>query len=169
MKWINLLVITIFILLFCNIAVAKLSEEQLNEAVSKVYEKVPNCNLQEIRNFVISQDCEPPVIRVPITFSCGDATSHSYECRFGVHYFDEEVISILSSKTDIHNTEIKDSNFMQTGDIVDSKISQGIDESNDTWIMNLFLDINFYIGIALTIALSLIIKFILKPTSHNKL
>ena len=120
----KLILILLVSLVMINFVSAKLSQEQLDEAVSKVLQKVPYCeDYQGVRNFILSQDCAPQVIQGSQSFSCGDNINHTYECRFGIHYLDGEVISILSSKTEINYVKTEgDNSPVTTGN--DSPINQ---------------------------------------------
>ncbi|PJC44597.1 hypothetical protein CO038_03325 [Candidatus Pacearchaeota archaeon CG_4_9_14_0_2_um_filter_39_13] len=155
-KTILLFILLTTIILISNLVFvdAKLSEEQLNEAVNKILEKSPNCrDIEGARNFVISQDCASAEIGFPITFSCGDNTNHTYECRFGIHYLDDEVISILSSRT-----EISDSNI----NVNSPNSSQIISKENTNF--------NFQIGFTLALIGNIIeIAIIINLTRKRKI
>ncbi len=97
---------TIFILLLflilLNFVNATLNEEQLNEAALKIQEKCPEYQLDLIKRNILERDCPPNEISTGMDWiiSCKNG-NHTYGCSQGIHYLDGQVISILSSKTDI--------------------------------------------------------------------
>lgn len=127
------ILILILLLLNSSSVNAKLNEEQLEYAIKRFQEKMPNCPVEEIRNFILKVDCDPIDIDTGIPIKCGDDQQHFYVCKMGIHYLDNEIISILSSNTEY--------NYAQTlGDNSPAVIGDNneIIQDNDSLFINLF-------------------------------
>ena len=155
---------------------ATLNQEQLSEVANKIKTKCPEYSMDSIKQFVRERDCLSNELGSGASWILHFSTgTHTYGCSQSIHYLNDEVISILSSKTEVHNTQITDSNIMSNVSIIDSTVSQSIDNSKTTVITNFFIkfltvitDINFYLGITLTIVVSIIYKWLLKLNLFRK-
>lgn len=139
-----------------NLVNANLNQEQINEAARQIQIKCPEYSLDAIKPFVIEQDCPPDTVQGAAYFKCGDEVDHKYECRQGIHYLDSEVISILSSKTEINTAQTYGDNSPAViGD------NNQVAIKNNPWYVNFFWSQGTIGGLLIGGIISLIVGIIL--------
>lgn len=175
----------IAVVLLLGFVTAELREEQVDQVIEKISEVCPkNINFdtpqfrQQITDTFRSQSIETGAFLPPASFTLTGCDDHKLRFFSERIFLDGEDISTLSKKVEI-DQEIVDSTIngdivqtANTGDDVsqigkcdDSKVEQNVESKN--WYVGIITDINFYVGIGLTVTLSLIWKWIRKARKRS--